>query len=478
MGRKSANSVSNAAKLTATVMDRMKRSPFDRLSDGNDAWSQLKAAARSGNKRGGRNLDDNDFSTIASHAWTIFQQLKPTIITKYSLTGFTQRAFGAHHISSKELSVVMLPPGESAGKRGIRKGIRSYYLLIKAMAEVSGQNPSRLADTILRGTKLHPMSQIDAGTMTTLEKMHAMLQAIVDKVDEQFGLLRIYQQTAEAKAQAIQAGSRTNWPLCDLELPDPDSKYATQSFREEREAASDPQKAFWRIDNHYRASSSAYIYVGDMSLVRNDSFFYTPHALLGHLLIWDLPDRRDDPLEFDLALAREIAAVRKKQHYIDTDLAPRDEWDPVINCPKGQTDPMEANSLQYTFWIVAYPDPVEQKLVPCLYMPSAEEGTPYLIPIGIETLSMLQRTYWISSTDCKPAFDRLVELVTEQDQDGDNLILAGIRRTAPWLQFNPVLKEAAKKVEAENKLNTAFRALVGSTADQLMDTSKNMTEKT
>lgn len=472
MARKSANNVSNAAKLTASVMDRIKRSPFDRLSDGYDAWSQLKAAARSGSKRGGRNLDDSDFSTIASQAWAIFQQLKPTIITRYSLTGFTQRAFGAHHVSSRELSVVMLPPGESACKRGIRKGIRPYYLLIKAMAEVSGENPSRLADTILRGTKLHPMSQIEAGMMSTLETMHAMLQAIVDKVDDQFRLLHIYQQTAEAKAQAIQAGGRTNWPLCNLELPDPDSKHAMQTFREEREAACDPQKAFWRIDNQFVSLSSAYTYLGDMPLVRNDSFFYIPHALLGHLLIWDLPDRRSDPLEFDLALAREIAAVQKKQHYIDTDLTPCDEWDPVINCPKGQTDPLEANSLQYTFWIVAYPDPVEQKLVPCLYMPSAEEGVPYLIPIGIETLSMLQRTYWISSTDCKPAFDRLVELVTEQDQDGNNLILADMRRTASWLQFNPVLKEAAKKVEAENKLNTAFRALVETTAHKMMDTSK------
>lgn len=465
MGRKSANKVSNAAKLAATAMERMQRSPFDRLSDGNDAWSQLKAAARSGNKRGARNLDDNDFSTIASRAWAIYQQLKPTIMRKYTLTGFTQRAFGAHHTSSKELSVVMLPPGESAGKRGIRKDIRSYYLLIKAMAEVSGQNPLQLADTILRGTKLHPMAQIDAGTMSTLETMRAMLQTIVDKVDEQFGLLSIYQQTAAAKTEAIQAGSRINWPLRDLELPDSDSKDEMQSFREEREAASDPQKAFWRIGDYFGVPGPfAYLYVGDISVVRNDSFFYIPHALLGHLLIWDLPDRRDDPVEFDLALEKEIAAVRSKQHYIDPDLEPRDEWDPAINCPKGQTDPIEANALQYNFWIVAYPDPAGQKLLPCLYMPSAEEGTPYLIPIGIETLSMLQRTYWISRTECKPAFDRLVELLTEQNEDGENLILAGIRRTAPWLQFNPVLKAAAKKAEAENRLNIAFRALVGSPA--------------
>lgn len=465
MTQKTANRSRKAAELAEAVMERMQRSPFDRLSEGNDAWSQLKAASRSGRKDGGRNLDAHDFSTIASQAWTVFQQLKPAITKKYSLTGFTQRAFGSQHVSSKELSVVMLPPGKS--DRGIRKSIRTYYNLIKTMADVTGENASRLADTVLRGTKLHPLSQIDAGTMSTLEKIHAMLQAVVDKVDEEFGLLRIYQQTAALKSEGIQAGRRLNWPLRDLELPDPGSEYSVQSYREQREAAADPQQAFWRIDaDRALASSADYVNMGEVDFVRTDPFFYVPHALMGFLLIWCPPDRNRDPAAFDLALAKEIAAVREKLHDIDTDLMPRDEWDPVTSSPQGQTDPEEMNSTQYANWILAYPDPTGQKLVPCLYMPNAQEGPPYLVPIGIHTLSMLQSAYWISSADCRPALEHLIELLTETNEDGENAILAGLRRTATWLQFNPILKDAAKRAEAVDKLDSAFKALVGAPASK------------
>jgi hypothetical protein len=465
MGRKTINSAENAAKVAVETIDRMRRSPFDRLSNGNDAWSQLQAAARSGSKRGDRNLDDQDFIAIASQAWVVFEQHKAKIISKYTLTAFTQMAFGSHHTSSKELSVVLLPPGEDFTKRGMRKNIRSYYQLIKGMEAATGQSPSRLAETILRGTKLDPLTHIDSGTMSMLEKVQVMLQSIVNKVDEEFGLLRLYQETAKAKVESIHKGSSVNWPLRDLEAPTDDSEYVLQTYRQEREAASDPSQAFWRVGEHFGYSRNiAHVAVGEIGVIRTDSFFFVPHACFGYVLVWDLPDRRDDPVLFDAALANQIKEIKAKKHYIDVEMSPRDNWDLSLKCPTGQTDPNEGNSLQYNFWLVVYPDPTGTRLEPCLFMPSAEEGCPYLVPICLETLLMLQRVYWISKDECKPAFDRLVELLSEQNAKGESTLLDNLRRTASWLQYNPVLKEKARNTEREQKLNIAFKALVGASS--------------
>lgn len=91
---------------------------------------------------------------------------------------------------------------------------------------------------------------------------------------------------------------------------------------------------------------------------------------------------------------------------------PRDEWDEENACPRGQTN---GGALQYYFWLIAYPHPME----------------------------------------------RIKRLLVDRDTEGMSTIERALRRTGGWLNVNPILKygleDSRTSVEFDIFIREKFR---------------------
>ena len=192
--------------------------------------------------------------------------------------------------------------------------------------------------------------------------------------------------------------------------------------------------------------------VSSFGRVQGDEFFFVPHAAIGHLLLWDLPDARTDIVAYRLARDRQLADVRAGR--LRTPL-PADNWDTGRQCPVGQTAAGDGQ-LQYHFWLLAYPDPAGQGVVPCLYQPG-EEGGAFLMPLNVRSLTWLSEAVSVEADKHAPFLDRLQALLSDVGEDGMCTFERQLRRTAKWLEFNPVL---ARHAAAEASREKLFRTLV------------------
>ena len=300
-----------------------------------------------------------------------------------------------------------------------------------------------------------------------MAKMQVMLQRIVDDIDKELGLYQLYQRTAQLKCTGLMNGKTDAWPLWDLELylPCTNDKSEIENYRLAREAAIDPSQAYYRRNQAFGArrdvetQPSWWVYGFDSNVYQGDLFFYVPHAPIGYVLIWDLPDRAKDPAAYEIAVAREVAEMRDPTLGC-IDLEPVDGWSEELKFPYGQTATATAEiPLQYYMWLLIYPHPDGGRLAPVLFQ-AGEEGGAYLLPIDIQALDMLHDVVWVSKTEVKPLYKRLEQLLLDADKEGMSSLERSLRRTATWLQHNPILQCAFREEEERQRLDLRYQSIM------------------
>lgn len=440
-----------------------------RAADGRSALGELNRAAYGDTTGlGRRKLSIEDASVLAGRLDGFLQEVAPRLKELHVSRGELCRRAGlcgrpikdaADRLpeDAKELHRLTLPPGTDPRRRGIRVGPEKYLELIKVLAEVLSENLEVVADRLLSDTSLHPKA---VGERSDMEKAQSRLQRIVNEIDLDFDLMKSFRRTAELKSKWIGEGSQVSWPLWDFSdlYEDGGSAEDLEAYRAERVVAADPNQAFYRRSKYFgrrRTEGEWWLFGFETGALQDDEFFYVPHAPLGHVLMWDLPDRRTDRVAYELAVKRQVRDIRRNP----ADLAlPHDDWDAAAACPTGQTGALTRNwRLQGFFWLLAYPHPDGNRLVPTLYQ-AGEEGGAYMVPLDMEALETLSDAVWVSPTEHCSVVDRLAALLVDVGEDGLNPIERNMRRTATWLVDNPILKLQREREDRSRRLDEVFRA--------------------
>lgn len=279
---------------------------------------------------------------------------------------------------------------------------------------------------------------------------------MVNDVDRDFGLTQLFRRTAELKAKWNIEGHHVNWPLWNADPSEHDDASDLDGYRDERIAAKDPKQAFYRRNQFFgqRTDMGWWLYGFETNALQGDEFFYVPHVALGHVLIWDLPDRREDQLAYELAVRQQLKKMRRNPANL---ALPDDEWNEIDKCPTGQTGERTCNwALQGVFWLLIYPHPDGGRLVPTLYM-AGEEGGAYMVPLDMEVLDTLSDAVWVSETQHCSVVERLVSLLVDVGKDGLSPIERNMRRTAEWMTHNPVLQMQRNREDRSRRLDEMFR---------------------
>lgn len=458
-----------ARNLSEQVIRKARLAHRWRASDGRTAFEALhQAAYGNANGRDPRKLKLEDATLLASELYRFLKKVAPRLkelgVSRGELcrrAGLCGRAIkdtaDTLPEDAKELYRLTLPPGADAQKRGIRVGAKKYLDLIETLTIVLGDSNEAVADQLLRGTSLHPMSRT-ADEWSDMDLVQMKLQRIVNDLDRDFDLLRTYRRTAELKSKGIAEGGQLGWPLWsvgDDQLSDTPSAEEIDTYRVNRLAAADINQAFYLRNQHYgQRTQGWFLYASETGALQSDEFFYVPHAPLGHVLIWDLPDRREDRVDYELAVKAQVQDAMRKPERL---ALPVDEWDLEKSCPTGQTGERTRNwELQQFFWLLAYPHPDGKSLVPTLYC-AGEEGGAYMAPLNMEVLEMLSDAVWVSPTKHCSVFDRLKEVLLEIGDDDFSAIERNMRRTATWLVENPILKLQHERENISRRLDEVFR---------------------
>lgn len=459
----------SAEEVVAEVLERIQEESKVWEAEGKDAWSAL---CRLGNTK----LPKGDEVILARSLHAEYPRLKTMLKAKHIYLGdFCSDAnLGHKDTYSKELHRMMLPPGATPEKIGLRRSANKYRDLLEAMASTYGVSPSSLASHLMLGMSIHPAN---ADERSQLGLVQALLQGIIDRVDQEYGLFRTFMETAELKAKHAQEGGSCRWPHWDASsrfenfLPtdvaamksllalglDPAVDYsdtelqAAESTARKAElvSAMDRSRAYWESPPS-RKDKSLYSWLCNSACgsYMADEFFYVPHVYIGYGEgICNSPAGDPNTQEFKQAIAQlcEQALATFKTY----GLQPADEWNEETQQPFGQLSSMTDAMAHYHAWLIAYPSPDNLRLMPMLLLP-VEEGGPILIPLDIITLSWLKKTYWVGPEGkTKPFFDRIQDLIGCQEHS-PKVILEGLRRTAPWLQKNPFMKlKKAEKADQE-----------------------------
>lgn len=443
-------------------------------AQGRDAWSRLE-------QLGSNNLPRGDEVALARKLHEEFPRLKQQLKERGVGLGdlCLSAGLGTDGDYSKELHRMMLPPDKDAAKVRLRRSASKYRSLIAAMAKASGQSSSSLANRLMVGTSLHPAT---AGVRDEIEMVQAALQATVDTVDEEFGLLRTFLETAELKAKYALEGSKCRWPHYDADyrvgyvspigeelsngrygiafdddgnvvVNEPDEE-SQQLIREDENAASqaeldltlDTSRAYWERKLDEDGGVDQFLQGPTPSgCIQDDEFFYVPHAYLGHGEgVWSQIDEKLAPAAKDRAIADLRERVLKD--FTQYGERPADGWDEQAKKPLGQTSSLPNAGANYHAWLVAYPAPDNTRLMPMLYI-AVEECGPALVPLDVVTLSSLRQTYWIGPAgEVATFFERIKNLIGLRPGE-PQAILDGLRATAPWLRWNPFMKMEVKRTE-------------------------------
>lgn len=441
--------------------------------EGKDAWMAL-------SRLGGKRLPPDDAIVMATHLHREIPNLKSVLREKgIGLGDFCRRAgLGRDGQYSKELHRLILPSGKTPKEVGLRRTAAKYRLLMAAMADVLNESRSALANRIMVGTSLHPAN---ATIRDEVGQVQLMLQTIVDKVDAEFRLFQVYRETGELKAKHAEEGGRCRWPqyelseldawfdpqgMCrtevtiDEETPEETRNRLASGFAAERERTMDTSKAYWEIPVTKRTKSyDDWLWIRSQSAcLQDDEFFYVPHAYLGFGGgCWQAIDPSLAPSEQDAAIARQKEEAL--QFFKKYGAAPTNEWDDVKQKPYGQTSSLGQWMWQWHAWIVAYPSPDNTRLMPMIYVPG-EEGGAILIPLDAVTLLGLRQQYWFGSNgEVLSFFDRIKQLIGYRPGERQ-ILLEGLRETAPWLAKNPFMKMRDARNEDQAFMQEFCRALV------------------
>uniref|UniRef100_Q47GB7 Uncharacterized protein n=1 Tax=Dechloromonas aromatica (strain RCB) TaxID=159087 RepID=Q47GB7_DECAR len=446
---------------------RILESDQARETEGKDALSALR-------RLGGKKLHLGEEAILARRLYNEIRVLKHHLRAKKSSLGrfCIDAGISDASQSSKELHRLILAPGKNPNEVRLRRTADKYHRLIVAISKTTKESSSTLADRVLRGTSLHPEKNV--GNLSETEMVQTALQGIVDRIDGEFGIFAKYMDISELKARHIASGGKENWPKWNLE-PD---RY---EYEQELSDAMHPDFAFWQrehflvapeelakgtegIDASIISPAEKLMFVTtrfpslhspvvvNSGARQDDSFFYVPHTPLGISNCFDLfVSRRDNPVGYEKAVQKIIEHWRKINDSTNVSSLGRsravtDQWDEELNKPFGQSlnDMDSCISADYA-WIVIYPMPDNSRLMPMFYM-HGEEGGAYLVPLDARNLDLFRDAIWLDETRHMSVFDRIKELLGYLPGTPKS-IEDGLRRTAPWFDYNPFYKMRDEKKE-------------------------------
>lgn len=437
------------------LLKRMEESYLACETEGRDAFTNLRRLRE-------QKLPRGDEIIIARRLYDELPTLKRNLRTKgMTLSEFCSRYNLADASeSSKELHRLTLPPNKNPSDVRLRRGAGKYRLLLEAISKVSNLSVSHLADRVLLGTSLHPNKNI--GNLNETEKIQTALQGIVNKIDREFSIFAKYMEVAEWKARHIANGGKENWPKWEL---DSDLDSAEQELAD----AMNPRYAFWNSKPNWLTSINKedinkvieenplhqmILSHGESGARQDDNFFYVPHVALGMTDCFNLGKQKENPViyarkvQHTFQLWRDVDATTGLSR-LEKDLPITDRWDTESQKPVGQTSAFSSDFA----WIVIYPMPDNSRLMPMLYM-HLEEGGAYLAPLDVRNLDLFRDAIWFDNTRHMSVFDRIAELLGYRDGT-EKVIEEGFRRTAPWLDHNPIFKLRQQHAE-DLKLLDAF----------------------
>ena len=260
------------------------------------------------------------------------------------------------------------------------------------------------------------------------------VNATLARLDKRFRWTELYERTASLR---LRHGARCTWPLSVGSTYFSGEETNAEELAEMAEALADPSQVFF-IQNSVSPE-------GDRPLLLNyfngrvgigSDFFYVPHALIGHVCLWDMAQVRLDASKHNVQRYSQVQNRRDD----DWDLKlPRDDWDEDALAPVGQMLNVNNFALEQPFWLVVYPDPLTHKPVPALFQPIELSGDAFLAPLNRLTLASVTDGVWMDKTRHSTLAERLLEMVTE-DEQGITPLERAWDRTGSWLQHNPVLK--------------------------------------
>lgn len=107
-------------------------------------------------------------------------------------------------------------------------------------------------------------------------------------------------------------------------------------------------------------------------------------------------------------------------------------------------------------WLIIYPSPDHSGVMPMIYM-AVEECGPVLIPLDAVTLSAMRRIYWVEDDQTVITWlDHIKRLLLN---DAGSAMLGNLRRTAPWLAHNPLLKAERQQSRDMAALKALYTSL-------------------
>jgi hypothetical protein len=423
-----------AEKTARDFISRMQEETRSWEAEGKDAWTALKRLR-------GENLPSGDEVIIARRLHREVHALKARLrdaglgIGKFA----TDAGLGNEGDYSKELYRITLSPEKDPDKVRLRKSAAKYRDLIAAISRYTKESVSSLANRLLMGTSLHPA---DAKDWDEVEQVQVALQAMVDIVDREYGLYMTYMETAEEKAEHAKSMGELRWPHYDADVTEFDlagkevPEWEADMNRLDFLDACNPQHAFWMHTTKLRRSPDFWWPIShDSGCLQDDGFFYVPHVHLGYIDIFNIPHPDAVGKEANQKLSLLIEGIRDELRQEGE--IPRDDWDEENLAPVGQTTSLGV-STHYHAWIIIYPTPDNLRLMPMLYV-AHEEGGPYILPLDAGNLNLMRKAYWVSSSEVTSVFERIKQLLGYVPRS-QKVILEGLRRTAPWLKHNPILK--------------------------------------
>ena len=410
-------------------------------------------------KLGGRALPGDDALIVARNIHAEFPRLKAALKAQNRTLGeFCQEAdISSGEGYSRELHRLMLAPGADPTKVRPRKSASKYLRLIEAMSKALGESVSTFTEQMLRSTTLH---RADEGDRSEVEMIQATLQRLVDKLDQEFGLHRTYLETAQAKARHAAKGGDCRWPQYEGSYRRSfygDAKDDPENAARELAVAMDIRRTYWEspITKRFQTFEKFTYAPTPSGCLQDDSFFFVPHCHLGNAagLNESLPvNATPQQIEAVKTSVRDETA-RCLTRY---GRAPKDDWDEVNERPVGQTSSMPNAAAQYHAWLIIYPSPDHSGVMPMIYI-AVEEWGPIIVPLDAVTLSAMRRMYWVENDQTVITWlDHIKRLLLN---DAGSAILGNLRRTAPWLAHNPLLRMERQHSRDMDALKALYTSL-------------------
>ena len=463
-----AKKLAYAEQKTSAILNKVIEETKSWEAEGKDAWTALRNLK-------GNNLAAGDEIVIARLMHIEIKKLKTYLksIGKGIGEFCLEAGLGNEGEYSKELYRLTLAPESNADKVRLRKSAAKYRQLIAAISKETKESSSVIANRVLVGTTLHPA---EAKVRDEVDQIQGILQALVDIVDQEFGLYATFMETAKLKVEHAKEGGELRWPHNDREsrlldfggtlslmrwpgetltLTPELTEIRKEIITREIEHAINEKNAYWSYKFGYYNGYIPPIY-NKAGCIQDDEFFYVPHVHIGYIELgaFNHLDKVDDMSGITID---DIEAEEVRSDISEYCEKPDDSWDSVNSRPVGQHSSIDNYLLPYHAWIVIYPTPDNTRLMPMLYM-GLEEFGPFLLPLDAAHLNATRQVYCFVENKVTTVFKHIDKMLGIREQT-NNAILDGFRRTAPWLRHNPFLKLKLEK-EAKQKVYADYHAKI------------------